>query len=100
MPAGECPIIFSAIHALGFEFSQSEYISALHAPQFPHAIGNGTTTRSPTFRFFTSRPTSTTSPMNSWPRMSPLCIVGTSALYKWRSDPQIAVDVIFTIASR
>jgi hypothetical protein len=44
--------------------------------QFPHAIGNGTTTRSPTLMFETSRPVSTTSPMNSWPRMSPFFIVG------------------------
>ncbi|HUS65488.1 MAG TPA: alcohol dehydrogenase catalytic domain-containing protein, partial [Kofleriaceae bacterium] len=36
--------------------------------QAPQAIGNGTTTRSPTSRFFTSGPSSTTSPMNSWPR--------------------------------
>src|SRR3954469_7208495 len=67
--------------------------------QLPHAIGNGTTTRSPFFRFFTPRPTSTTSPMNSCPSMSPLSIVGTKPLYRWRSDPQMAVDVIFTIAS-
>ena len=39
--------------------------------QPPHAIGNGTTTRSPRRRFVTPAPTSTTSPMNSWPRMSP-----------------------------
>jgi hypothetical protein len=32
----------------------------------------GTTTRSPTFSFLLSEPTSTTSPMVSWPRMSPL----------------------------
>ena len=30
--------------------------------------------------FFTSRPTSTTSPMNSWPRMSPFCIAGMKPL--------------------
>ena len=48
--------------------------------QFPHAIGNGTTTRSPGLRFFTAGPTSTTSPMNSCPRMSPLSIVGIKPL--------------------
>src|SRR5579875_2698769 len=67
--------------------------------QVPHAIGNGTTTRSPFFTFFTPRPTSTISPMNSCPSMSPLSIVGTKPSYRWRSDPQMAVEVIFTITS-
>src|SRR5687768_10153834 len=66
---------------------------------FPHAIGNGTTTLSPTFRFFTDGPVSTTSPMNSCPRMSPCCIDGMNPLYKCRSDPQIAVDDTLMIAS-
>jgi hypothetical protein len=44
--------------------------------QVPQAMGNGTTTRSPTLRLPTPRPVSTTSPMNSWPRMSPFSIVG------------------------
>ena len=39
-----------------------------HSPQ---QIVNGTTTRSPIFSFLLSAPTSTTSPMNSWPMMSP-----------------------------
>ena len=55
MPHGEYPHIFSAIHALGFEFSQSEYSSRWHMMQRPHAIGNGTTTRSPGRRFLTLR---------------------------------------------
>src|SRR5262245_26433800 len=38
--------------------------------------------------------------MNSCPRMSPFSIVGMKPLYRCRSDPQIAVEVIFTIASR
>src|SRR5215211_6132592 len=38
--------------------------------------------------------------MNSWPSMSPRCIVGMNPLYMCRSEPQIAVEVIFTIASR
>src|SRR5919107_4723944 len=100
MPHGEYPHIFSAIHAFGFEFSQSEYSSRSHCRQWPHAIGNGTTTRSPTDRLFTLSPTSTTSPMNSCPSTSPLLIVGTNPLYRCRSEPQIAVLVIFTIASR
>src|SRR3954447_22491240 len=100
MPAGECPYSFSAIQAFGLEFSHSENAWAWQARQLPHAIGKGTTTRSPTDRFGTPLPTSTTSPMNSWPRMSPFSIDGTKPLYKCRSDPQIAVDVILTIASR
>jgi hypothetical protein len=66
--------------ALGFEFSHSEVAPAWHAPQLPQAIGNGTTTRSPTLRLLTPRPTSTTSPMNSWPRMSPGSISGRNPL--------------------
>src|SRR3954447_797977 len=100
MPAGECPYSFSAIQAFGLEFSHSENAWAWQARQLPHAIGKGTTTRSPTERFGTPLPTSTTSPMNSWPRMSPFSIDGTKPLYRCRSDPQIAVEVIRTIASR
>ncbi len=80
MPQGEWPNIFSAIHAFGFEFSQSENSSFWQKKHLPQAIGKGTTTRSPTFRSFTSGPTSTTSPMNSWPRMSPFSIVGMKPL--------------------
>ncbi len=60
-------------------FSQTEYSSARQAAHAPQAIGNGTTTRSPTASFSRSTPgpTSMTSPMNSWPMMSPFCIVGT-----------------------
>src|SRR6476646_4135479 len=99
MPHGEYPHSFSAIHALGFVFSQREYISRSHCEQCPHAIGNGTTTRSPTRRCCTPLSTSTTSPMNSWPITSPRFIVGMNPLYRCRSDPQMAVLVIFTMAS-
>jgi hypothetical protein len=44
--------------------------------QLPQAIVNGTITRSPAFKLVTPLPASTTSPMNSWPRMSPPCIEG------------------------
>src|SRR6187402_3403942 len=100
MPQGECPHIVSAAHALGFEFSHNEVVPALQAPQLPHAIGNGTTTRSPTFRLETPRPSSTTSPMNSWPSTSPFSMLGTKPLYKCRSEPQIAVLVTRMMASR
>src|SRR3954463_7018497 len=102
MPATGCPNIFSATPALGLVFSQQEYSSAWQARQAPQAIGKGTTTRSPTRSLdpSTPGPTSTTSPMNSWPRTSPFSIVGTKPSSRCRSDPQIAVDVIFTTASR
>src|SRR5215207_7808248 len=100
MPQGLWPNIFSAIQAFGFEFSQSVYISFSQKKHLPHEMGKETTTRSPTFRSCTSGPTSTTSPMNSWPRMSPDCIVGMKPLKRCRSEPQMAVEVIFTIASR
>src|SRR3989442_300723 len=63
--------------AFGLEFSQSENIAFLQKKQLPHAIGNGTTTRSPRLGLPTAPPTSTTSPMNSWPRMSPFTMPGT-----------------------
>src|SRR5829696_2226340 len=100
MPAVGKPNIFSASRAFGFEFSHSEKSPFWHDQQPPQEIGNGTTTRSPTFRFVTPPPFSTTSPMNSWPMMSPRFIVGTYPSTRWRSEPQIAVDVTLTIASR
>src|SRR5687767_8828512 len=60
---------------------------------------NGITTRSPTAICCTSSPTATTRPMGSWPRMSPGTMNGASGRYRWRSDPQIAVEVISTMAS-
>ena len=42
----------------------------------PQAMVKGTTTRSPTFSLSTPLPTSTTSPIVSCPRTSPLCILG------------------------
>src|SRR3954452_1442876 len=100
MPEVGNPNIFSARAAVGFVFSHSDVRPRPQALQAPHAIGNGTTTRSPTFRLCTPRPVSTTRPMNSWPRMSPLFIDGMYPSYRCRSEPQMAVDVISTIASR
>ena len=75
-PAGECPIAFAATSALGLVVSQLENIVCSQNQQWPQAITNGTTTRSPTFRWVMPAPTSTTSPMFSCPRMSPDSIVG------------------------
>src|SRR3954463_1782217 len=99
-PEPEKPYSFSAIHAFGFELSHADHNCRSQKKQWPHAIVNGTTTRSPTLSFVLALPTSTTSPMNSCPRMSPDFIVGMNPSSKWRSDPQIAVDVTRTIASR
>src|SRR3954469_4166177 len=60
---------------------------------------NGTTTRSPGRRLVTSRPTSSTMPIGSWPRMSPSARNGPNNSYRWRSEPQIAVDVTRITAS-
>src|SRR5574338_1613165 len=100
MPLGDAPYAASGIQAFGLELSQSEYNPRLQKKQFPHEIVKGTTTRAPALTFLTSLPTSTISPMNSWPRMSPDRMVGMYPSSRWRSDPQIAVDVIFTMASR
>ncbi len=60
---------------------------------------NGSTTRSPGAMFVISGPTSSTIPIGSCPRMSPSSINGPSTLYRCRSDPQMFVVVILTIAS-
>ena len=60
---------------------------------------DGTTTRSPLRTLLTSRPTSTTSPMNSWPRMSPSRIIGMWPTIGCRSDPQVVELVILSITS-
>jgi hypothetical protein len=80
MPLGERPISFSAMGAFGLKFSHTEYWPRSQARHAPQAIGKGTTTRSPTRRLPTRAPTSTTSPMNLWPRMSPFFIIGTRPL--------------------
>ncbi len=75
-PAGDSPITLRAISALRLDLSHSENICFWQNQHSPHEIVNGTTTRSPFFRFLTSLPTSTTSPIGSWPTMSPGSIVG------------------------
>ena len=68
------------MYAFGFELSQSEVRPSRQYRQRPQAMANGTTTRSPGFRVVTPAPTSTTSPMNSWPSTSPDCMVGMTPL--------------------
>ena len=75
-PAGEWPIALIAISALGLVRSQAENMPRWQNQHCPQLIVKGTTTLSPILRLVTSEPSSTTSPMFSWPRMSPLSIVG------------------------
>ena len=57
--------------------SQPLNCSFLQKKQLPQAMLKGTTILSPTFSLEAAVvPTSTTSPMNSWPRMSPECMPG------------------------
>ena len=81
---------------------QTEKLPFRHCSHSPQVMVNGITTRSPTFRprALASGPTSTTSPMGSWPMTSPAHIVGTSPSKRCRSEPQMQVVVILTIASR
>ena len=57
-------------------FSHSENSPCSQYQQRPHAITEQTTTRSPTWWRRTSGPTSTISPMNSWPITSPARMKG------------------------
>jgi len=59
----------------GLELSQQLNCCFLQKKQSPQAIGNGMITRWPFFRVLFA-PTSTTSPINSWPRMSPARMPG------------------------
>jgi hypothetical protein len=72
IPETGCPNIFSDAPAFGLEFSQHDHSPRTHAVHAPQAIGNGTTTRSPT----RSRSGATPGPTSS-PRTSPFCMVGT-----------------------
>jgi hypothetical protein len=67
--------------------------------QCPQEMLKGTTTRSPGLMCSTSEPTSSTIPIGSWPRMSPGFMNGPMTSYRCRSEPQIAVEVMRTIAS-
>src|SRR5699024_160388 len=55
--------------------------------QCPQETWKGTTTRSPGFREVTADPTSSTTPMGSWPRMSPGFMNGPRTSYRCRSEP-------------
>src|SRR6476469_1349335 len=86
--------------AFGLLLSQSEVRRSRQKKQSPHAMAKGTTTRSPAARVRHPGPTASTSPMNSCPSTSPDSMVGMIPLKRWRSEPQMAVEVTRTIASR
>ena len=76
MPAVGEPSSGSCSAAFGLVLSQSDQRSCWQYQQSPQQMKDGTTTRSPLRTLRTSRPTSTTSPMNSWPITSPARMEG------------------------
>src|SRR3712207_4714668 len=102
MPAVAWPNICSPMYGLVFVLSQQLNSCRLQKKHSPQAIGNGTTTRSPTFSLLlsTSGPTSSTTPIGSWPSTSPGFMKGTNPSTRCRSEPQMQVEVIRTMASR
>src|SRR3954469_16193634 len=90
------------MYDLGLVLSQQLHSPCLQKKHLPQPIGNGTTTRSPTFTLLvsTSGPRSSTMPIGSCPRMSPGFMNGTNPSTRCRSDPQMQVEVIRTMASR
>jgi hypothetical protein len=66
--------------------------------QVPQAMLNGTDTRSPALTRPTAPPTSSTIPVFSCPRILPFS-TAVRPSYMCRSDPQMLVVVIRTIAS-
>src|SRR3712207_2670302 len=99
MEAPGIEYISSCCPAFGLALSQAEVIPNEQFQPHPQAMGNGMITRSPILNCFTSAPTSTTSPMNSWPIMSYSFPVGACPLYRCSSEPQIAVELTLTMMS-
>ena len=70
-----------------------------HIQQVPQEMLKGTTTRSPGLTAVTSLPTSRTIPMGSWPMTSPTLMKGAMTSMRWRSEPQMPLDVTSTTTS-
>src|SRR3954466_3303361 len=85
--------------ALGLTLWQLLYRPRAQNQQLPQKMLKGTITRSPTCRCCTEEPTSSTTPMNSWPNVCPTRVSGISPWYRCRSEPQMAASCPFTIAS-
>lgn len=62
--------------AFGLTLWQLEYNPRAQNQQVPQKTLNGTMTRSPRSRFRTPEPTSSTTPMNSWPKVVPTRVSG------------------------
>jgi hypothetical protein len=77
MPALGKPSTLACMLAFGLVRSQQDQLPHLHCRHSPQQMVKGTTTRSPTLSLALSFPTSTTSPMVSWPSTSPFSMVGT-----------------------
>src|SRR3954447_27044295 len=84
---------------LGCVLSHSDHSSCSQYQHLPQPRKDGTTTRSPTLSLVVSGPTSTTSPMYSWPITSPSRIVGMYPPSRWRSEPHVVVKPTFNTAS-
>src|SRR3954451_6990125 len=84
---------------LGCVLSHSDHSSCSQYQHLPQPRKDGTTTRSPTLSLVVSGPTSTTSPMYSWPITSPSRMVGMYPPSRCRSDPHVVVSRTLRIAS-
>ena len=62
--------------ALGLTLWQFAYSPRAQNQHDPQKMLNGTRTRSPRLRFWTDEPTSSTTPMNSWPKVVPTRVSG------------------------
>lgn len=65
----------------------------------PHAIWKDATTRSPCFSPLTAGPIDSTTPQNSWPRISPFSSSTTVPCSKCKSLPQTVLPVTFRMTS-
>src|ERR1700733_3206101 len=84
--------------SVGLVRRQNEVHPATQLRQVPQAMLNGTETRSPGLIQLTPGPVSSTMPVFSWPSTLP-CSTLVRPSYMCRSDPQMLVVVIRTIAS-
>ena len=95
-PAAHVDIAVGGAGLAGLTFSQTPVLRSLQLRQRPQAMLNGTLTRSPTLMNSTSRPTSATSPVISWPRVWPSGAVVRPRTMCW-SEPQMLVATTFRI---
>ena len=85
---------------LSFVRSHCDDSLRLQYMQSPHAIWNDATTRWPGFRLLISSPTLSTTPQNSWPRMSPFSSSMMAPCSRCRSEPHTVLPVTLRMTSR